>query len=268
MFAKNFGSDNILPYVEIFNYKIAMYGAMIIIGATFAIILACYRKNHYSIKREDILFSSFYAGIGALIGSKILYIFISMPEIIRNWAVYTKSLKHFLSIIQGGFVFYGGLIGALIGILIYAKSYKINVLHLFETLTPSIPLFHAFGRIGCFCAGCCYGKPFSPPLGICFNSSPVAPHHVHLFPVQLFESGLNLLLFIFLFILSAKKRKLGSILGYYIAFYSTIRFILEFYRYDYIRGFLFGISTSQWFSIILFPVGIFFILRPQKHSNN
>lgn len=234
---------------------------MTLIGGTSAILFACIRKNHYSLERMDILFSSFYAGIGALIGAKILYILVSLSDIIENWEIYTSSIDAFFTIIKGGFIFYGGLIGALIGILIYAKQYKINVLHLVETLVPSIPLFHGFGRIGCFCAGCCYGKPTTSSLGMQFNCSPIAPHNIYLLPVQLFESGFNFLLFIFLFVLSRKKRRYGIILGFYLLFYSIARFILEFYRYDYVRGIWGGLSTSQWISIFLLFISLILLFN-------
>ncbi len=254
----------ILPFIEIFGHKIALYGTLIMLGGALGIMVAAFRKNHYSIKRDDIVFSSFYGGIGVLIGAKLLFIIISLPEIVNNWAVYTSSLKNFLTIVQGGFVFYGGLIGALIGIRIYTKSYKINTFEMFEVLVPSIPLIHAFGRIGCFCAGCCYGKPFPPPIGVRFIASPLAIHNVTLFPIQLLESGLNFIIFIFLIILSHKKRKIGTILGSYLVCYSVIRFILEYFRYDYVRGFLLGISTSQWISLMILPIGLALIILPVK----
>lgn len=228
---------------------------MIVLGGALGVLAACFRKNHFGIQRDDIAYSAVYAGIGVLVGAKLLYILISLPEIVRNWEAYTASPANFLTLLQSGFVFYGGLIGAVGGIAIYAKSYKLKSFELLEVLTPSIPLIHAFGRFGCFCAGCCYGRPFPPPLGVAFNASPVAPHDVTLFPVQLVESGLNLLLFVLLLLLSRKKRKTGTILGTYILCYAVIRFVLEYFRYDSMRGFLFGLSTSQWISILLLPVG-------------
>ena len=81
-----------------------------------------------------------------------------------------------------GFVFYGGLIGAVLAMWWYTHHFKMDFWQSVELLIPSVPLVHAFGRIGCFCGGCCYGIPFDPPIGIAFTNSPVAPNGIPLFP--------------------------------------------------------------------------------------
>ena len=128
-------------------------------------------------------------------------------------------------------------------------------------IIPVVPLAHALGRVGCFCAGCCYGIPMDPPWGVCFHSA-LAPHGVALFPVQLLEAALNFILFLFLYHYAKKPRKPGAVLGLYLVCYAVERFGLEYLRFDEIRGFLFGISTSQWISLLLIPIGLFLIFVP------
>ena len=154
-----------------------------------------------------------------------------------------------------------GLIGAVLAMWWYTHHFKMDFWQSVELLIPSVPLVHAFGRIGCFCGGCCYGIPFDPPIGIAFTNSPVAPNGIPLFPVQLVEAGLNFLLFFFLLWFAGKPRPQGRILGAYVIAYAVIRFVLEFLRYDYERGILWVFSTSQWISLLLFPTALFFLLR-------
>lgn len=114
-------------------------------------------------------------------------------------------------------------------------------------IAPAIPLFHAFGRIGCFLAGCCYGFELSDPIVIA--SDFVITH----FPVQLVESLFNILLFIVLNIVQ-RYRPNTRILYVYMLSYAVFRFIIEFFRGDVTRGLFFGISTSQLISAIIIVV--------------
>jgi phosphatidylglycerol:prolipoprotein diacylglycerol transferase len=163
-----------------------------------------------------------------------------------------------------GFVFYGGLIGAVAGIFIYSKQFRLRTWHLIDGLIPSVPLIHAIGRIGCFCAGCCFGQPTAPPWGVYFRADSVAPHGVALFPVQLLESALNFILFVALFAYSRKPRADKQITGLYVAGYGVIRFALEFFRGDSDRGVFWLLSTSQWISLVIIPIGLYFVLKHAK----
>lgn len=248
-----------LPTVHVFGKTIAMYGLLIIIGIFFGLTVAIIRRKKYNITSDDIIFSSCYAGLGLLIGSKLLYIITIIPDIITYWEQILAKPSLLLSVISGGFVFYGGLFGALIGYYFYCKQYHINLITLLELLAPSIPLIHAFGRIGCYFAGCCYGIHYDGPFHIIFQNSIVAPNNISLFPIQLVEAALNFTLSIILLLYASKKRKAGQTLGIYFICYSVIRFILEYFRGDVARGILLGVSTSQWISLALIPIGLIFL---------
>jgi phosphatidylglycerol---prolipoprotein diacylglyceryl transferase len=234
-----------------------MYGIMVILSATAGAFMIRYLAKRAGSSTEDALNMLIFGGIGALVGSKLLYLILSAGQIIQyKDYLYAHPQVFVEAYLKGGFVFYGGLIGALIGALIYMRIFHLPVLQSFDMVAPAIPLMHAIARIGCFLEGCCYGRKVSAPWGLYFNQSPVSPHNVLLLPVQLIESGLNFILFLFLFFYSAKKRKNGRVIGIYIAAYAVIRFLLEFVRGDAVRGVFFGISTSQYISILLFPIGI------------
>ena len=256
------------PFIHIFEYKIATYGLLILLGFIVGILIAVYRSHIYSQKKEDVIYASLFAAIGLIIGAKLLYILINIPLIVENFNAIISNPKYIIDILQSGFVFYGGLIGALILIYIYTKKYKIDFISLIELLTPSFPLIHAFGRLGCFFAGCCYGIPFDPPIGMMFNESIAAPHNIALFPVQLLEAFLNILIFIFLITYARKKRNKGNVICIYLIFYSVVRFLVEYLRYDAERGILFGFSTSQWFSIVIIIVVIGVYLYKNKLKKN
>ena len=118
-----------------------------------------------------------------------------------------------------------------------------------DFLITALPLGHALGRIGCFLAGCCYGKPTTLPWGVVFTNPdtlvPVQLQGVPLHPTQLYETACNLLLFFYLHKAYQKKHTAGSILIRYIIGYSAIRFIIEFFRGDYRGAFILGLSPSQ-----------------------
>lgn len=245
-----------LPFINVFGFQIATYGLIIFIGLFIGAIIAIqYFSKFFDIKKEDIFFCILYAVIGVGIGAKLLYILTNIPFLIENYNN-LDLYETFIQMLKGGFVFYGGLIGGILGIFIYSKQFKISFKNLLLIILPVVPLIHSIGRIGCLCAGCCYGMEYHGFGAITFHNSFFAPNNVPLFPMQIVESICNFL--IFLIILVTYKRFLGTYktVGLYLVLYSIVRFILEFFRGDLIRGIYFSLSTSQWISIILFIIGI------------
>jgi phosphatidylglycerol:prolipoprotein diacylglycerol transferase len=125
------------------------------------------------------------------------------------------------------------------------------------------------GRIGCFLTGCCYGKETHLPIGILFHHSSVAPNGVALFPTQLLEAGFEGVMACFLVYAFYRKKALSkgllrNPLYVYLISYAVFRFFLEFFRGDAVRGMLFGLSTSQWISLIVIMICLLFI---QKDSS-
>lgn len=134
-------------------------------------------------------------------------------------------------------------------------------------LLPSVLLFHMFGRLGCFFAGCCYGREAN--WGVVFMHSLNAPNGVPLIPVQLFEAAFNLLMLVAILIIRPERKRQGLLLPLYLIAYAIGRFILEFFRGDMGRG-IFLFSTSQWISLFVLPIGIallVWILRQNGHHS-
>lgn len=260
------------PYIEILNKRMSTYGIMSTIGVFAAAILACYlikkeEKDYYNMV-VVLLISS----IGLLVCSHILYGITNIDLLIRMIKHFDKikSFGDFVSIfayIFGGSVFYGGLIGFLVTAYICIKKRNLNKKRYFDIFAVIIPLFHFFGRIGCFLVGCCYG--IESKIGFTYHHSLIeSANHVHRFPIQLVESGFNLILFFIIYLFYRKNKYKGKLIYIYLITYSVARFIFEIFRGDSYRGFLFGFSTSQIISVlIIFAVLIIISINRIKQKN-
>lgn len=252
------------PYLNLFGREISMYMLCALVG-TLVVLFATYKiAEHKGLDEIQMLFMMLFSGIGVFVFGHLLYA-VTVPD--RVYEVFThldkiNSFNDFVNMfnyILGGSVFYGGLLGAILTIFIYTKIKKLSFADYSDVGAMAIPLFHFFGRIGCFLSGCCYGVEWEH--GITYTHSIVeSANGVPRFPVQLVEAGLNLLLFFLLFYLYKKGKADHKVLAIYMLIYPAYRFILEFFRGDSYRGFLFGLSTSQLISVILFAVSAVYLI--------
>ena len=137
-----------------------------------------------------------------------------------------------------------------------------------DAIAPAIPFFHVFGRIGCHLAGCCYGMEYHGPFAVTFpfNEFNTESAGVSRVPTQLMEVSFNFILFLVLYFYIKNKPKPGRPLGIYLVAYSIMRFSIEFFRGDVGRGGFLLLSTSQWISLALLPVGLMLILMNVKQE--
>lgn len=234
-------------YFSLFGHIIPSYGLMIAVGVILAnlIALRLIKRNHDDL--NDFIIIEAYIFGGAFIGAKLLYLIVFFDNI--EWE-HILDFEYFNSLMQGGFVFYGGLIGGLLFALLAGKIHKLPVKEYIIDYIFLIPFVHAFGRIGCFMAGCCYGIPYDGIGAVVFPEHSYALSGISLFPVQLVEAFL--LLFISLLILYLHLfRNSKYTVETYSVLYGISRFILEYLRYDDFRGKLGIFTTSQWISILL-----------------
>lgn len=252
-----------LPYITILGRIIPTYGILGFLGIAVAICFGVfYFSKFYDIKKEDIFYCTLFALIGIGIGAKLLYILTITPYLIQNFNIIDWKTA-IPMLLQGGFVFYGGLIGGILGIYVYSKAFKVSFKKLCMTLVPTVPIFHSIGRIGCLLAGCCYGMEYNGFGSITFYNSNFAPIGVPLFPIQIVESICNLIIFILILLTYKKFKGTYKTIGLYFVLYSIVRFILEFFRGDAVRGII-VLSTSQWISIAVFIVGILLFIYSYK----
>ena len=252
------------PLIPIFNGYIGSYGVCIAVGCVFAVLLALYNCKHSKINRYDLIEMAAFIFIGAVVGAKGLYLIIEPESVINLFREQGFSSKTLLMAIQGGFVFYGGFIGGFIAIFLYAKSQKKSIWSYLMTITSAVLLAHAFGRVGCFMAGCCYGMP-SEDYGIAFTHSIGAPNGIKLFPVQLLEAGLLLVLALIMQIYYIRSKRRHTVVYVYLFLYPVIRIITEQFRFDDAeRGIYFGLSTSTWISLAIIAVGVILLVLDYK----
>lgn len=267
-----------LPYY--FRYgdiKLPSYGLMIAIGIVIAVFLMSknvnyrLRKLYPNMELSEIntrlpkagnmLDFTIVAVLFGVLGGKLLYLIPNIHEVGR---------MNIIELINSGFVIYGGIIGGTFGAYLYCKVKKLDVIACFDIAVPFLALAQGFGRIGCFMAGCCYGRVTTSAIGLVFKSefSQAEPLGVPLVPTQLISSFGNFVIFIVLFILSRKTNKKGIAFSAYMLLYSVGRFIIEFYRGDRIRGFVGNLSTSQFISIFVFAAGIITMFLVCRAKNN
>ncbi len=257
------------PYISLFGRQLPTYGMMTVLGILAAGIYVFFTNRGGKCGRmpnDDWLNLAAVALVGALAGAKLLYVFATLPIAIRARALFAGQPLEWLKFVAGGLVFYGGLLGGLLAAWLYCRRYKVNFGVVAAVAAPGVPLFHVFGRVGCFLAGCCWGVEV--PWGIVYTHSPGAPNGVPLLPVQLVEAGFNLLLFL---ALALTARRLPApqkwlVLPAYLTVYAVFRFVIEFFRGDRVRG-VYLLSTSQWVSLaVLLGVGVLMYHRVKRNS--
>ena len=250
---------------KLFGTFIPYYGFFILIGIVCAGLLGYFLCKKLSLNIDDFIIVCAYLLAFGFTGAKLLYIAVSYQNI--DFHSVFSSLENFNLFFSSGFVFYGGLIGGFLALFFVKKIHKIQINEYIKILAPSLALAHAFGRIGCSFAGCCYGKETAGNIFFEYNDSLIAPNGIHLFPVQGIES-FSLFCLFFLLVLLLLKNKNTKTHIIYIIFYSIDRFILEFFRGDIQRGIYGLFSTSQIISLILFFTMISYLFVKRCKKNN
>lgn len=234
--------------LKIGKITIQGYGTMIALGIAAAIFLAIYRGRKREMNTDVIFDIAIYGIIGGVIGGKLLYIITELPYIVKNPGI----LKDMLT---AGFVLYGAILGGALGAYIFLRSKAMSFIKYFDLAAPSIALAQGFGRIGCFLAGCCYGKPYDGPFSVVFTNSNYAPLGVHIHPTQIYSSIGDFVICIILLIFASRPKRDGQVGGLYMILYSVGRFFIEYLRDDP-RGNVGIFSTSQFICFFILTGGI------------
>jgi phosphatidylglycerol:prolipoprotein diacylglycerol transferase len=242
---------------------IRAYGVLVAAGFLLGLGLAVKQAKKEGIPPNKIVDIGFYILLSAIIGARLFFILLNISH-------YMKNPLDIFKIWEGGLVFYGGVLFAVPTVIWYVKKNALRIWNTADLFAPSIAIGHAIGRIGCFFAGCCYGKPVEGlPWAVTFtdpNSLAITGIPIH--PTQLYESLGEFFNFFILITLRRHKSFNGQLFMSYILFYSVLRFIVEFYRGDVDRGFITSwLSISQGISILMFLVSIagLIILKKQKN---
>lgn len=256
--------------LNIGSLTIHWYGVMMALGFFLGLL------NWVCIGRtsgRDFSFCSdflFWIMLSGILGARVAYV-------LSEWEHFSSNPVEILWIHRGGLIYYGGFIGAGIAIFVFAKRHKERLMSLLDFALTSVPLAHAMGRIGCFMNGCCYGKVCKLPIGVRFPpQSGVWRDHVYsgrilrfakaslpVHPVQIYEAIFNLALYALLIWHYRRRKRDGTTVALYLLVYPVGRFVLEIFRGDD-RVRWFGLSVAQVISVLLFAVGVSFLMWSRK----
>ena len=227
------------------------YGFLLAIAFILGLWIANRQARRAGLDPARVTDMAVYVLIGGLLGAKIMLVIV-------EWPFYVRNPRELLSILQSGGVFYGGLLGALPVAWWYARRHALDGWRTADVMAPGVAIGQAVGRLGCFAAGCCYGRATSVPWAVTFRDAYATrqvgtPLDIPLHPTQLYESISVTLLFVFLLWLSGRQRFRGQVMLAYLFGYAVIRFVIEFYRGDAARGTVLGgwVSTSQFIAILV-----------------
>jgi len=242
--------------IRIGPITIHTYGFLIATAFLLGLWLALRQAAREGLSKEKITDIGFYALFAGIIGSRIFFI-------ATEWEHFSSHPADMLKIWEGGLVFYGGVIFAIPVAVWYARKQGLLLWQTADIWAPSIAVGHAIGRLGCFCAGCCYGLPTDLPWGVTFNNpETLAIRGVPLHPTQLYESAAELLNFVILLAVRRRKAFHGQLFWVYVLNYAVIRALIELFRGDSERGFILpGISVSQGISAVMLVTACAFLMK-------
>jgi phosphatidylglycerol:prolipoprotein diacylglycerol transferase len=263
-------------YPELFhigNFPVPSYGVWLAIGMLLSLFVASRLAARDGLPRERIYDLGLFALLGGLLGAKLLMVFVD-----PNAALFSRDF-----LVSGG-VYYGGFIGGFITVAVLIHWYKLPFWKVADAFAPAVALGQAFGRQGCFAAGCCWGKPTDLFWGVHFSEKgheytgvPVyGPDGAELFlhPTQMIESLVMFAVFGFLVWLHRHKKFDGQVIIAYGFIYATFRFLIEFLRDDPQRGDLFGLfatvglSPSQIISLAVAAAALIFLIYRLRTTNS
>ena len=229
--------------------KLPLYGIMIILSLLVNIIIVLLIHKKFNFSKDEIIGALVYENIGIIFGAKLL-------TYLQNYSTYGK-----FDILKLGFSSYGALIGSIICLIIFGLQFKKSLKDMVFTFMPSIPLMYAIGKIGCFLAGCCYGIKYNGIGSIVYNYSAVAPNHIHLFPVQIIETIIFIIFFIYMFKNILMNKFTWKTLGVSFILCSFAKFSLDFFRASHTDIIL---SLNQIISIVFILFGILMYIKDKK----
>ncbi len=235
------------------------YGVVLVIAMLVGLWVAGRQGRKEGIDATLISDMAIYALIAGIVGAKVLLVIV-------EWRYFTSHWRELWTVARSGGVFYGGLIGALPVAWWYARKHGLPGWQTADALAPGVVIGQSIGRLACFAAGCCHGRPADVPWAVTYrnvvaNLSVGTPLDRPLHPTQIYESLATLLIFVFLVLwVAPRKRFHGQVALTYFVLYAIARFVIEFYRGDVVRGFVhlgsLQLSTSQVIATLLLVASI------------
>lgn len=227
------------------------YGLLVAAAFIAALTMTARLARAYSISRQQVMDMAFVGVVWGILGSRILFILFHPSH---YWAHPLEMFK----VWEGGLVFSGGLVAVAAGMFLYSRHSQISFRRIGDLWVPGVALGQAIGRIGCFMAGCCFGRPLDNPLGVVFtHPDSLAPLNIPLHPTQLYSAFTGFLIAGILYMLHKRKKFEGQLLIWFFILHSTSRLLVERFRADH-RGLIPGteMSVTQLVALVLLGVSV------------
>ncbi len=241
------------------SFYLPTYGVLVAIAFLTALWLVSGLGRRAGLNPEAVVNLGVYCALAGIIGAKVLMIVLD-PEYRQH-----PGEIFSLATLQSAGIFYGGLIAALATSWFYMRANGLPVLLTADIFAPGVALGHAIGRLGCFAAGCCWGKPTHLPWAVTFTNpdarSVGVPMGIPLHPTQLYESFSEMIICGILYALARRRHKPGSVIGTYLILYGIVRVLVEFLREHDESNPLGGpLSLEQWISVALALAGLWLVV--------
>ena len=256
--------------IRLGSFALYSYGLLVAAAFLIALTLATRFARQSGLEADRVSSLGIYVAIAAIVGAKLLLL-------LTDFSYYRRNPREIFSLgtLQAGGVFFGGLLAALLTAAWLLRRWDLPAWRTADAFAAPIALGHAIGRVGCFLAGCCWGKACALPWAVTFTN-PAAratvgvPLGVRLHPTQLYEAAAELLIFAFLWWRFRRPHSDGAIIGLYLVLYSAVRFGVEFLRDPQNRSFPFGgpLSATQWIAVLLFAAGAALLARRAAAPEN
>ena len=252
------GTINVYPRLfDIHGFGLPTYGLLVSIGVIAGLMVVFKVSRQQGMNPDQMWNLGAMVILAGILGAKVLLI-------VDDWSYYSRNPREIfsLNVLQSGGVFSGGLVAAILVAFWYVRKNHLPFLRTCDTFAPGVAIGHAFVRVGCFAAGCCYGRPTSEPWGVTFTN-PLAhqwvgtPLGVKLHPTELYEMVVEIINFLVLYWLVRHKKFEGQVIGLYMILYGVARYFIEFFRGDPGRGEVFGgfMSGTQLIALLMVVAG-------------
>jgi phosphatidylglycerol:prolipoprotein diacylglycerol transferase len=260
----SFETPNFLKGILPDHITLYSYGLMIAIGILVAYWFVHKRTKPFGITKDQLSSMFIWSIFAGFVGGKLFFFLEDIDK-------YIDQPRLLLKLTGGGFVFYGSVLFVVPVIILWLRKKKIAVRPFLDIVAFVGPIIQVFGRVGCFLAGCCHGRECHNFLGVTFtNPDSLAPQNVMLYPTQLFDIAINVVIILTLLWFEKRKKFGGQLMLIYLMMYAVGRSINEMYRGDEERGFVFGglFSHSQFIAICIFTVCIYVWSRWRKTASD
>jgi phosphatidylglycerol---prolipoprotein diacylglyceryl transferase len=246
--------------IRLGTFYIPTYGVLVALGFLAGLGITVRLARRAGLPPDKITNLAVYCAMAGIVGAKLFMFLFDLGDYVRD-----PSQIFTLETLQAAGVFHGGFIAAFVVAVWYARRQHLPAFPTMDAFAPGVALGQAIGRLGCFAAGCCWGKECDLPWGVRFRSNEAAPVPLDktLHPAQLYESAADLIIFGILYRQFNRGHRAGTVIGLYLVLYSTARFIIEFFRVHE-QGLIGPFSITQWIALGLLAAGAGILLRGRR----